>query len=37
HSKEPQQALKKDTKDGEYPIDLSKKEIEKIESNLKNK
>ncbi|PTI80503.1 methionine ABC transporter substrate-binding protein [Staphylococcus succinus] len=37
HSKEAQQALKKDTKDGEYPIDLSKKEIEKIESNLKNK
>ncbi|MCD8785448.1 dipeptide ABC transporter glycylmethionine-binding lipoprotein [Staphylococcus gallinarum] len=34
HSKEAQQALKKDTKDGEYPVDLSKKEIKKIEDSL---
>lgn len=36
HSKEAQQALKKDTKEGEYPVDLSKKEIKKIEDSLEN-
>lgn len=34
HSKEPQEALKKDTKDGEKPINLSQKEIEEIEKSL---
>ncbi|CAM3124950.1 dipeptide ABC transporter glycylmethionine-binding lipoprotein [Staphylococcus argensis] len=34
HSKEPQEALKKDTKDGEKPINLSQKEIEDIEKSL---
>ena len=34
HSKEAQKALKEDTKDGEKPVDLSKKEIEEIESEL---
>lgn len=34
HSKEAQKALKEDTKDGEKPVDLSKKEIEEIENEL---
>lgn len=37
HSKDAQKALKEDTKDGEKPVDLSKKEIEKIEKDLENK
>ena len=37
HSKEAQKALKEDTKDGEKPVDLSKKEIEKIENELAKK
>lgn len=35
HSKEAQKALKEDTKDGEKPVDLSKKEIEEIENEDK--
>ncbi|MDU6710375.1 MAG: MetQ/NlpA family ABC transporter substrate-binding protein, partial [Staphylococcus epidermidis] len=34
HSKEAQKALKEDTKDGEKPVDLSKKEIKEIENLL---
>ena len=34
HSKEAQKALKEDTKDGEKPVDLSKKEIKEIENEL---
>lgn len=37
HSKEAQKALKEDTKDGEKPVDLSKKEIEEIENELAKK
>lgn len=37
HSKEAQKALKEDTKDGEKPVDLSKKEIEEIEKELAKK
>ena len=37
HSKEAQKALKEDTKDGEKPVDLSKKEIEEIENELEKK
>lgn len=37
HSKEAQKALKEDTKDGEKPVDLSKKEIEEIEIELAKK
>ena len=37
HSKEAQKALKEDTKDGEKPVDLSKKEIEQIENELAKK
>lgn len=37
HSKEDQKALKEDTKDGEKPVDLSKKEIEEIENELAKK
>lgn len=37
HSKEAQKALKEDTKDGEKPVDLSKKEIEVIENELAKK
>lgn len=37
HSKEAQKALKEDTKDGEKPVDLSKKEIEEIENELVKK
>lgn len=37
HSKESQKALKEDTKDGEKPVDLSKKEIEEIENELAKK
>lgn len=37
HSKEAQKALKEDTKDGEKPVDLSKKEIEEIENELTKK
>lgn len=37
HSKEAQKALKEDTKDGEKPVDLSKKEIEEIENELDKK
>ena len=37
HSKEAQNALKEDTKDGEKPVDLSKKEIEEIENELAKK
>ena len=37
HSKEAQKALKDDTKDGEKPVDLSKKEIEEIENELAKK
>lgn len=37
HSKEAQKALKEDTKDGENPVDLSKKEIEEIENELAKK
>ncbi|MCI2890841.1 dipeptide ABC transporter glycylmethionine-binding lipoprotein [Staphylococcus hominis] len=35
HSKEAQEALKKDTKDGEKAVDLSRKEIKDIEDSLK--
>ena len=35
HSKEAQEALKKDTKDGEKAVDLSQKEIKDIEDSLK--
>lgn len=35
HSKEAQEALKKDIKDGEKSINLSQKEIEEIENSLK--
>ena len=35
HSKEAQEALKKDIKDGEKYINLSQKEIEEIENSLK--
>lgn len=35
HSKEAQEALKKDTKDGEKAVDLSQKEIKEIEDSLK--
>ncbi|MCG1717856.1 dipeptide ABC transporter glycylmethionine-binding lipoprotein [Staphylococcus epidermidis] len=37
HSKEAQKALKEDTKDGEKPVDLSKKEIKEIENELAKK
>lgn len=37
HSKEAQKALKEDIKDGEKPVDLSKKEIEEIENELAKK
>lgn len=37
HPKEAQKALKEDTKDGEKPVDLSKKEIEEIENELAKK
>ena len=37
HSKEAQKSLKEDTKDGEKPVDLSKKEIEEIENELAKK
>ena len=37
HSKEAQKALNEDTKDGEKPVDLSKKEIEEIENELAKK
>lgn len=37
HSKEAQKALKEDTKDGEKPVDLSKKGIEEIENELAKK
>ncbi|PTE92218.1 methionine ABC transporter substrate-binding protein [Staphylococcus epidermidis] len=37
HSKEAQKALKEDTKDGEKPVDFSKKEIEEIENELAKK
>ncbi|MCG1681957.1 dipeptide ABC transporter glycylmethionine-binding lipoprotein [Staphylococcus epidermidis] len=37
HSKEAQKALKEDTKDGEKPVNLSKKEIEEIENELAKK
>lgn len=37
HSKEAQKALKEDTKDGEKPVDLSKKKIEEIENELAKK
>ncbi|MCG1426653.1 dipeptide ABC transporter glycylmethionine-binding lipoprotein [Staphylococcus epidermidis] len=37
HSKEAQKALKEDTKDGEKPVELSKKEIEEIENELAKK
>ena len=37
HSKEAQKALKEDTKDGEKPVDLSKKEIEEIENEMAQK
>lgn len=37
HSKEAQKALKEDTKDGEKPVDLSKKEIKEIENELDKK
>ena len=37
HSKEAQKALKEDNKDGEKPVDLSKKEIEEIENELAKK
>ena len=37
HSKEAQKELKEDTKDGEKPVDLSKKEIEEIENELAKK
>ena len=37
HSKEEKKALKEDTKDGEKPVDLSKKEIEEIENELAKK
>ncbi len=37
HSKEAQKALKENTKDGEKPVDLSKKEIEEIENELAKK
>ena len=37
HSKEAQKALKEDTKDGEKPVDLSKKEIEETENELAKK
>lgn len=35
HSKEAQEALKEDTKDGEKPVNLSDKEIKEIEDSLK--
>ncbi|MDS3867387.1 dipeptide ABC transporter glycylmethionine-binding lipoprotein [Staphylococcus hominis] len=35
HSKEAQEALKKDTKDGEKAVDLSREEIKDIEDSLK--
>ncbi|MDH9059814.1 dipeptide ABC transporter glycylmethionine-binding lipoprotein [Staphylococcus epidermidis] len=37
NSKEAQKALKEDTKDGEKPVDLSKKEIKEIENELAKK
>lgn len=37
HSKEAQKGLKEDTKDGEKPVDLSKKEIKEIENELAKK
>ncbi|MCG1434564.1 dipeptide ABC transporter glycylmethionine-binding lipoprotein [Staphylococcus epidermidis] len=37
HSKEAQKALKEATKDGEKPVDLSKKEIKEIENELAKK
>ena len=37
HSKEAHKALKEDTKDGEKPVDLSKKEIKEIENELAKK
>lgn len=37
HSKEAQKALKEDTKDGDKPVDLSKKEIKEIENELAKK
>lgn len=37
HLKEAQKALKEDTKDGEKPVDLSKKEIKEIENELAKK